>query len=107
MNGAPHRRLGRACGRVALVTYLLMVRPLFRRAGLSFLRWQANRGILNPIHADRPGSSWWRAINERLLRDGCESVVLVGGLRAPSSPTVGALAVVHRGSTGAQLVSSP
>jgi hypothetical protein len=61
----------------------------FRRAAFSFMRWQANRGVLNPIHADRPGSPWWRAINERLLRDGCESVALVGGLQGePSSPTV-------------------
>jgi hypothetical protein len=61
----------------------------FRRAALSFMRWQANRGVLDPIHADRPGSPWWRAINERLLRDGCESVALVGGLPGePSSPTV-------------------
>jgi hypothetical protein len=61
----------------------------FRRAALSFMRWQAKRGVLNPIHVDRPGSPWWRAINERLLRDGCESVALVGGLPGePSSPTV-------------------
>jgi hypothetical protein len=61
----------------------------FRRAALSFMRWQARRGVLNPIHADPPGSPWWRAINERLLRDGCESVALVGGLPGdPSSPTV-------------------
>jgi hypothetical protein len=61
----------------------------FRRAALSFMRWQAKRGLLDPMHAERPGSPWWRAINERLLRDGCESVALVGGLQGePSSPTV-------------------
>lgn len=61
----------------------------FRRAALSFMRWQANRGVLNPLHASPPGSSWWREVNERLLRDGCEAVALVGGLPGePSSRTV-------------------
>jgi hypothetical protein len=61
----------------------------FRYAAMSFMRWQAKRGVLNPIDAERPGSPWWRAINERLLRDGCESVALVGELPGePSSPTV-------------------
>jgi hypothetical protein len=41
------------------------------------------------MNADPPGSPWWRAINDRLLRDGCESVALVGGLQGePSSPSV-------------------
>ena len=32
---------------------------------------------------------WWRAVNERLLRDGCEAVALVGGLAGePSSQPV-------------------
>jgi hypothetical protein len=36
-----------------------------------------------------PGSLWWRAVNERLLRDGCESVALAGALNGePSSKTV-------------------
>ncbi len=61
----------------------------FRRAALSFMRWQANRGVLNPLDAQPPGSVWWRAVNERLLRDGCESVALVGGLAGePSSEPV-------------------
>src|SRR3954453_5176592 len=46
----------------------------FRRAALSFMRWQARRGVLNPLDASPPGSVWWRAVNERLLRDGCETV---------------------------------
>jgi hypothetical protein len=25
------------------------------------LRWQANRGVLNPLDASPPGSVWWRA----------------------------------------------
>jgi hypothetical protein len=61
----------------------------FRRAALSFMRWQAHRGLLNPLDATPPGSVWWRTINERLLRDGCEAVALVGGLRGePSSQAV-------------------
>jgi hypothetical protein len=61
----------------------------FRRAALSFMRWQADRGLLDPLDASPPGSGWWRAVNERLLRDGCESVALAGGLAGePSSPAV-------------------
>jgi hypothetical protein len=51
----------------------------FRRAALSFMRWQAQRGLLNPLDASPSGSVWWRAMNERLLRDGCEAIALVGG----------------------------
>ena len=61
----------------------------FRRAALSFMRWQARRGVLNPVDASPPGSVWWRAVNERLLRDGCETVALLGGLAGePSSQAV-------------------
>jgi hypothetical protein len=61
----------------------------FRRAALSFMRWQARRGVLDPLDASPPGSMWWRAVNERLLRDGCETVALLGGLDgAPSSQAV-------------------
>ncbi|MBV9196132.1 MAG: hypothetical protein JO168_18505 [Solirubrobacterales bacterium] len=61
----------------------------FRRAALSFMRWQAGRGVLNSLDASPPGSVWWRAVNERLLQDGCESVALSGGLAGePSSQAV-------------------
>ena len=61
----------------------------FRRAALSFMRWQAERGLLNPLDGSPPGSRWWRAVNERLLRDGCESVALAGAPNGePSSETV-------------------
>jgi hypothetical protein len=61
----------------------------FRLAALSFMRWQARRGVLNPIDASPPGSVWWRAMNERLLRDGCEAVGLLRGpAGAPSSQAV-------------------
>src|SRR5262245_3347470 len=57
----------------------------FRRAALSFMRWQVRRGVLNPSDTSQPGSVWWRAVNERLLRDGCEAVALVGGVDGESS----------------------
>src|SRR5918996_6569895 len=61
----------------------------FRRAASSFMRWQAHRGLLDPLDASPPGSVWWRAVNERLLRDGCESVALAGGMAGePSSRAV-------------------
>ena len=53
------------------------------------MRWQARRGVLNPLDGSPPGSVWWRAVNERLLRDGCETVALLGGLAGePSSQAV-------------------
>ena len=56
---------------------------------MSFMRWQARRGVLEPLDASPPGSRWWRAVNERLLRDGCEAVALVGGMAGePSSQAV-------------------
>jgi hypothetical protein len=61
----------------------------YRRAASSFMRWQLRRGVLEPPSADRPGSPWWRAVNERIVRDGCEAVALSGRLRGrPSSRTV-------------------
>ena len=61
----------------------------FRRAATSFMRWQLRRGVLQPSAGGRPGSPWWRAVNERILRDGCEAVALSGDLPGrASSPTV-------------------
>jgi hypothetical protein len=57
----------------------------FRRAALSFMHWQLQRGVLAPPFSDRPGSPWWRAVNERILRDGCEAVALSGDLPGPAS----------------------
>jgi hypothetical protein len=69
----------RLCGRA----------PRFRRAALSFMRWQAVRGVLRPPAADPPGSPWWRAVNERLLRDGCEAAARAAGRGGePSSPSI-------------------
>lgn len=57
----------------------------YRRAAMSFMRWQLRRGVLQPPFSDRPGSPWWRAVNERILRDGCEAVALSGDLAGPAS----------------------
>jgi hypothetical protein len=57
----------------------------YRRAALSFMRWQLRRGVLQPPFADCPGSPWWRAVNERIIRDGCEAVALSGSLPGPTS----------------------
>jgi hypothetical protein len=56
----------------------------YRRAATSFMHWQLRRGVLAPPFSDRPGSPWWRAVNERILRDGCEAVALSGGLPGPA-----------------------
>jgi hypothetical protein len=61
----------------------------FRRAAISFMRWQVDRGVLSSPDADLPGSRWWRAVNERLLNDGCEMAARSRGLDgAGSSPTI-------------------
>ena len=57
----------------------------FRRAALSFMRWQAERGVLGPLDENPPGSPWWRAVNDRLLLDGCEALARSGGLPGPAS----------------------
>jgi hypothetical protein len=62
----------------------------FRRAAMSFMRWQAERGVLRPLDGDPPGSPWWQAVNDRLLFDGCEAMARSGGLLGErSSPTIG------------------
>lgn len=57
---------------------------------MSFMRWQAERGVLRPVDREPSGSKWWRAVNERLLLDGCEAMARAGGLPGePSSPAIG------------------
>lgn len=61
----------------------------YREAASAFMRWQLRRGLLNPIDSPRPGSPWWRAINERLLHDVGEARALAFGHSGPpSSPSV-------------------
>jgi hypothetical protein len=57
----------------------------YARAALAFMNWQIGRGLLNPLSHERPGSPWWRAVNERLLRDTCEGRLRVLGHPGPSS----------------------
>ena len=73
----------------------------FRRAAVSFMQWQLRRGLLNPLDGPRPGSPWWRAMNERLLSDGCEAVELARGApRAERSKTTSLWAAFVRRPTG-------
>jgi len=61
----------------------------FRRAAMAFMRWELAREVLAPLHVTPAGSPWWRAVNERLLRGGCEAVARSGGRGgAPSSPAI-------------------
>ncbi|MER5939557.1 hypothetical protein ABT121_19800 [Streptomyces sp. NPDC001928] len=51
----------------------------FRRYGhaeLSFMRWSAARGVLEPESSDPAGSPWWRSVNGMLLRDKVEASLL-------------------------------
>jgi hypothetical protein len=61
----------------------------YRRAELAFMRWQVSRGVLAPPESARPGSGWWRSVNESLLRDACEAGRLAaGGPGRASTPAV-------------------
>ena len=57
----------------------------YRRAALAFMGWQVQRGLLDPLTGSSPGSSWWRAMNERLLRDTCEARLRLLGHPGPAS----------------------
>jgi hypothetical protein len=57
----------------------------FQRAAFAFMRWMAERGVLDPLHGTRPGSPWWRAMNERLLRDSCEALARAAGYGGPAA----------------------
>ena len=57
----------------------------YRRAALAFMDWQVRRGLLNPPDHERPGSPWWRVVNERLLRDTCEARARILGHPGPDS----------------------
>lgn len=43
------------------------------------MEWQLKRGLLGPLDAPRPGSAWWRTVNERLLRDQTEALAITEG----------------------------
>ncbi|SDH79525.1 hypothetical protein SAMN05192558_10587 [Actinokineospora alba] len=61
--------------RLAREFYRTPGRRGFARGELSFLRWEFERGVLSPVR----GSPWWRAVNERLLRDKIEADLARGG----------------------------
>jgi hypothetical protein len=85
-------------GRLALLRRLYVVPQLvdrgylpYRRAASAFMRWQLRRGVLNSRNDSRPGSPWWRALNEALLRDTAEARALAFGHSGePSRPGVSA-----------------
>ncbi|MCV7028198.1 hypothetical protein [Mycobacterium sherrisii] len=61
----------------------------YRRAASAFMGWQLRRGLLNAPDDPCPGSPWWRAVNEILLRDTAEARAFAFGCGGkPSSPAV-------------------
>jgi hypothetical protein len=48
----------------------------YGRGELGFLRWQIERGVLDPPTAHGGGSPWWRAVSDTLLRDKIEADLL-------------------------------
>jgi hypothetical protein len=60
----------------------------YRRAASAFMRWQLRRGLLNPPTHSLPGSPWWRAVNEGLLRDTAEARALGAALVQGKAITV-------------------
>ena len=65
----------------------------FRQAASAFMGWQLRRGLLNPAAAAAPGSPWWRAVNEHLIRDGWEARALAFG--HPGTPSSAAVAAAE------------
>ncbi|MFD7446071.1 hypothetical protein [Streptomyces sp. NPDC059909] len=60
-------------------------RRRYGHAERSFMRWSLARGVLAPETSDPPGSPWWRAVNERLLRDKIEAHLLSAGATGAAS----------------------
>ena len=83
---SPDRRLELLRSSYAPVPPAPPLHVRYRRAALAFMDWQVRRGLLNPIDHERPGSPWWRAVNERLLRDTQEARFRVLGHPGPASP---------------------
>ena len=45
----------------------------YSTAALAFMEWEIERGVLAPVRGNKPGSAWWRNVNEELLRDSLEA----------------------------------
>jgi len=60
----------------------------YGRSELAFMRWEIERGVLNPPHQrTAPGSPWWRSVNARILRDQDEgSMLAVAGIVSDDNP---------------------
>ena len=87
----PQARLDLLAASYAPVPGTPPVHLRYRRAAMAFMSWQARRGVLNPLNDPRPGSEWWRAANDRLLRDTHEARLRLLGHPGPaSSPSVAA-----------------
>jgi hypothetical protein len=72
----------------------------YRRAAMAFMRWQMQRGLLNPTEGLSgpgselpPGSPWWRTVNERLLCDTAEARAILRGTGGSPSSTSTALSL--------------
>jgi hypothetical protein len=74
----------------------------YRRAEVAFMHWQVSRGVLAPPEGRPPGSPWWRAVNEGLLRDAWEAdLLLMGRPGSASRPAVSHWVDFLRRPTGA------
>jgi hypothetical protein len=91
---SPERRLALLRSSYAPLPGAPPMHQRYQRGASAFMEWQMRRGLLNPLDDERPGSPWWRAMNERLLRDTCEARSRILGHPGPSSspsvePSVG------------------
>ena len=85
----PARRLALAAGNFDCGVSVEGSRRGFGRSEVAFLRAEVARGVLAPTDGERPGSPWWRAVNERLLRDAIEATLLEQEYPGPpSAPSV-------------------
>lgn len=65
----------------------------FGNSELAFMRWEIERGVLNPVdHPTQPGSPWWRAVNGEFLYVSALAALLhEAGLSAQGAPPAAAL----------------
>jgi hypothetical protein len=81
-------------GRYSLAESFYTTHPVpgpdwYGRSELAFMRWEIDRGVLNPPgDTKRPGSPWWRKVNEQILRDAVEGGMLAdAGVTSEDAPT--------------------